>query len=270
MLFYLDNWLSASPDSPGARLAGQNNRRRGLNENYARELMELHTVGVDGGYTQKDVVEVARCFTGWTIRQPQQRGEFRVRAAHSRPRRKNRPGHAHPGRRRHRRWHESNRPAGAPSGYGAGLSLTKLARRFIADNPPASMIDKAGADISPKRRRYAAPCSQRSSIRRNSSSPEDYRAKVKKPLGVCRQRAPRGHRRGNQGHAINYCATRAHGRAAVLGPAADRLSRCRRSWISPDMLLTRMNFAPIWSAIASTAQRVHARRAERQRSVPAT
>ena len=48
----------------------QQRMRRGINENYARELMELHTLGVDGGYTQKDVQEVARCFTGWTIRAP--------------------------------------------------------------------------------------------------------------------------------------------------------------------------------------------------------
>src|SRR6266436_2047680 len=53
-----------------------NNRRHGLNENYARELMELHTLGVDGGYTQKDVQEVARCFTGWTIRKPNEVGLF--------------------------------------------------------------------------------------------------------------------------------------------------------------------------------------------------
>ena len=59
MLFYLDNWLSASPNAVVAKLA-PNNPRRGLNENYARELMELHTLGVDGGYTQKDVREVAR------------------------------------------------------------------------------------------------------------------------------------------------------------------------------------------------------------------
>src|SRR5262245_61719613 len=52
MLFYLDNWLSANPNAPAARMGGPNNRRRGLNENYARELMELHTLGVDGGYTQ--------------------------------------------------------------------------------------------------------------------------------------------------------------------------------------------------------------------------
>ena len=71
MLFYLDNWESAGAQSPaGIR------RKRGLNENYGRELLELHTLGVDGGYTQKDVTEVARCFTGWTIKQPQRVAEF--------------------------------------------------------------------------------------------------------------------------------------------------------------------------------------------------
>jgi hypothetical protein len=87
MLFYLDNWLSQGPDAPArgegaGRLRahgrgrgpgsppkqGQAKKSHGLNENYAREIMELHTLGVDGGYTQKDVTEVARCFTGWTIR----------------------------------------------------------------------------------------------------------------------------------------------------------------------------------------------------------
>src|SRR6266849_1315989 len=91
MLFYLDNFQSVSPNAqlgpqqrPGAirqvnpRLLTMSNnpqqqrpqqqqQRRGINENYARELMELHTLGVDGGYTQKDVQEVASCFTGWTI-----------------------------------------------------------------------------------------------------------------------------------------------------------------------------------------------------------
>ncbi len=63
MLFYLDNWLSSAP---GLRPRGQ--PERGLNENYARELMELHTLGVDGGYTQADVTALARIFTGWTLR----------------------------------------------------------------------------------------------------------------------------------------------------------------------------------------------------------
>src|SRR5258707_5804639 len=91
MLLYLDNFQSVSPNAqlpqhrPGAargplavlmsnnpqqQQRPQQQRPRGINENYASELMELHTLGVDGGYTQKDVQEVARCFTGWTIFQP--------------------------------------------------------------------------------------------------------------------------------------------------------------------------------------------------------
>ena len=99
MLFYLDNWMSADPNGPHVeqaaprvvrgpfgrpflvapqQMARQNpNAPKGLNENYGRELMELHTLGVDGGYTQKDVTEVARAFTGWTIENPRQGGGFR-------------------------------------------------------------------------------------------------------------------------------------------------------------------------------------------------
>ncbi|MBI4270498.1 MAG: DUF1800 domain-containing protein, partial [Candidatus Rokubacteria bacterium] len=75
MLFYLDNWLSARP---GFTVPFGPNRGRtgGLNENYARELMELHTLGVDGGYTQQDVIAVARAFTGWSIDRPRVQGRF--------------------------------------------------------------------------------------------------------------------------------------------------------------------------------------------------
>src|SRR5438034_584525 len=84
MLFYLDNWESvapgASPQSPlsARRRGGQGVRRmpKGINENYARELLELHTLGVDGGYTQHDVIDVARIFTGWSMWRPQQGGDF--------------------------------------------------------------------------------------------------------------------------------------------------------------------------------------------------
>ena len=98
MLFYLDNWLSVGPDSDFARgISRRNNnynwrrpprmrrpapakqarsKRSGLNENYGRELMELHTLGVNGGYTQQDVTEVARVLTGWTLKQPRQGGGF--------------------------------------------------------------------------------------------------------------------------------------------------------------------------------------------------
>ena len=101
MLFYLDNFLSADPNAaqrlvaqratrqqmrrgpygypPRGPQQGQNKKpqQRGLNENYGRELMELHTLGVDGGYTQKDVTEVARAFTGWTIEKPREYPQFK-------------------------------------------------------------------------------------------------------------------------------------------------------------------------------------------------
>jgi uncharacterized protein (DUF1800 family) len=68
MLFYLDNWLSVAPGfQPPARLFAATRPAAGLNENYAREVMELHTLGVDGGYTQRDVTELARILTGWTM-----------------------------------------------------------------------------------------------------------------------------------------------------------------------------------------------------------
>jgi uncharacterized protein (DUF1800 family) len=74
MLVYLDNWQSVAPGSKPRRARAS--RPGGINENYARELLELHTLGVDGGYTQQDVINVARIFTGWSIRRPQRGGEF--------------------------------------------------------------------------------------------------------------------------------------------------------------------------------------------------
>ncbi|EKD08632.1 DUF1800 domain-containing protein [Arthrospira platensis] len=68
MLFYLDNWQNTAPNSPGAT-----GRFQGLNENYARELLELHTLGVEGGYTQNDVMELARILTGWGLPKPSDR-----------------------------------------------------------------------------------------------------------------------------------------------------------------------------------------------------
>ena len=88
MLIYLDNWLSADPDAierakhptPAQRAEWKNlpgiGNKKGLNENYGRELMELHTLGVDGGYSQQDVIQVAKCFTGWTVRDPGNKPEF--------------------------------------------------------------------------------------------------------------------------------------------------------------------------------------------------
>jgi uncharacterized protein (DUF1800 family) len=138
MLFYLDNWRSTRQDLV---IPGPAGGRRGLNENYARELMELHTLGVDGGYTQQDVVEVARCFTGWSIDQPQLGGGFLFR-----------PG-AHD--RGEKRVLGTVIPAGGGKEDGmavitlltrhpatARFVSTKLVRRFVADDPPPALVDR--------------------------------------------------------------------------------------------------------------------------------
>ena len=134
MLFYLDNWQSVG--SP-ARAAA----RRGLNENYGRELLELHSLGVDGGYTQKDVTEVARCFTGWTIRQPQLGGEFFFNE------------------RTHDKGEKTVLGVRIPAGGGiedgekvldivsrrpatAHFVSNKLAQRFVADDPPPALVER--------------------------------------------------------------------------------------------------------------------------------
>jgi len=124
MLFYLDNHLSSSI--------------KGINENYARELMELHTLGVDGGYSQKDVQEVARAFTGWTIDRPQMSGEFMFRARLHDGGEKNVLGHkinsggVHDG--------EAVIDILAKHPSTARFISTKLVRRFVSDEPPETLV----------------------------------------------------------------------------------------------------------------------------------
>ncbi|MEK7446965.1 MAG: DUF1800 domain-containing protein [candidate division NC10 bacterium] len=181
MLFYLDNWMSTRED--WVVPAGPNRGRKlGLNENYARELMELHTLGVDGGYTQKDVVEVARCFTGWTIERPFDGGRFVFRAA------------AHDG--------GEKRVLGTVIGAGGGeqdglrviellvrhpstarFIATKLVRRFVADDPPEALVLRVARTFQ------ETEGDIRAMLLAIFTSPEffsdkAYRAKIKKPLEV--------------------------------------------------------------------------------------
>jgi uncharacterized protein (DUF1800 family) len=174
MLFFLDNWLSADPNAaerlaarrdsgfgnrdprfglglrrrlripdPGSRVpaarANAKGRARGLNENYGRELLELHTLGVDGGYTQKDVVEVARAFTGWTIDRD---GQFRFVAALHDPGEKVVLGH-------------TIKAGGGIEDGEKVLDIVashpatahhiayQLAQRLVADEPPSALVDRA-------------------------------------------------------------------------------------------------------------------------------
>jgi uncharacterized protein (DUF1800 family) len=141
MLFYLDNWMSTSADFV-MPVGPQRGRKLGLNENYAREIMELHTLGVDGGYTQQDVIEVARAFTGWTIDRPRGHGTFVFRSA--------------PHDQGEKRVLGRVLPAGGGEQDGvqvidllsshpatARFIATKLVRRFVSDDPPPALVERA-------------------------------------------------------------------------------------------------------------------------------
>jgi uncharacterized protein (DUF1800 family) len=184
MLFYLDNARSMADSTRPtlARRQQQQRQRPGLNENYGRELLELHTLGVDGGYTQQDVINVARAFTGWTIKPPAQGGGFIFRPGVHDAGEKIVLGH----KLRAGRGMEDARDvldilARNPST--AHFISFKLARRFVSDSPSKALVDhatqvylKTDGDI-------------REVLRAIITSPEffsrqAFRAKVKSPFEV--------------------------------------------------------------------------------------
>jgi uncharacterized protein (DUF1800 family) len=124
MLFYLDNHLSSSI--------------KGINENYGRELMELHTLSVDGGYTQKDVQQVARAFTGWSIDAPQRNGEFMFRPRIHDTGPKVVLGHTIDAGGMRDGEEVLDILSKHPST--AHFISTKLVRRFVSDEPPANLV----------------------------------------------------------------------------------------------------------------------------------
>jgi uncharacterized protein (DUF1800 family) len=195
MLFYLDNWLSVGPNSDmanGVPKHGSNRKwqrrhpqqqakgkRIGLNENYGRELMELHTLGVNGGYTQKDVTEVARVFTGWTLKQPKQDGKFTFEERMHEPGDKTLLGHRIKSGGEKEGREVLHLLARNPST--ARFICTKLATRFVSDNPPASLADRMSQTFLKK------DGDIREVLKTMLESPEfwspdAYRAKVKTPL----------------------------------------------------------------------------------------
>src|SRR5439155_8669924 len=120
----------------------QQRQRQGLNENYGRELLELHTLGVDGGYTQQDVINVARAFTGWTIKPPAQGGGFVFRPQVHDAGEKVVLGH----KLRARRGIEDAQDVLdilAESPATAHFISFKLARRFVSDSPSKALVDHA-------------------------------------------------------------------------------------------------------------------------------
>ena len=146
MLFYLDNQQNTAPGSPGAK-----GKRKGLNENYARELLELHTLGVDGGYTQKDVIELARVLTGWGVERGG--GKRRRRAPDPAGFRFDKGRHDFGpktllGRRLEAKGEAEGEEALdllARHPSTARFIALKLARRFVADEPPRELVERLSA-----------------------------------------------------------------------------------------------------------------------------
>ncbi len=258
MLFYLDNWLSVGPNSmqalgiparlgpygprryrPFPRPNPNAKRKSGLNENYGRELMELHTLSVNGGYSQRDVTEVAKVFTGWTIDTPNEGGGFKYEPRMHEPGPKFVLGH-----RIKPKGEDEGREVLhllATSPQTAHFISLKLAQRFVSDDPPPALVDRMAKTFQKKKGDI------REVLTTLFRSPEfwaegTYRAKVKTPLEFV---------------ASAVRATGADVDDAM--PLANRLSSMgmplygaqpptgysmkAETWVSSSALLNRMNFA---------------------------
>ncbi len=251
MLVYLDNFESIGPDSKAAQRAQNRPQNgsgakpaakvtpKGINENYARELMELHTLGVKGGYTQQDVIEVAKCFTGWTIDRPNQGGEFLFNPNRHEPGDKTVLGHV---------IKEGGMDEGlqvlhllATSPSTARFVSLKLAERFVSDAPPPALVDRMAATF------LKSGGDMKAVLTTMFHSPEFwspgvYRAKVKTPVEFVASAL-----RATDAEVTN---------PVPLVQAMDRLgmpiygmqtpngySWQADAWVSSNALLTRMNFA---------------------------
>ncbi len=263
MLFYLDNWLSASPQAPAggpfARFSLRG-RKKGLNENYARELMELHTLGVDGGYTQQDVTEVARVFTGWTLERPRRQAEFVFE----------------------RRIHDDgekivlgNRIA-AGGGVNDGMRILqllahhpstaqlisrKLCQRFVADEPPPRIVERAS-------QRFLDTCGDlRAVLATILDSPEfqseaAYRAKVKSPIELVASALRAFEAETDASLPILFFIGRM-GQPMFQYQAPTGYPDRATTWIDPAGLLMRMKFAAALATGRIAGTTVDAARAAR-------
>ncbi len=258
MLFYLDNWLSIGPHSdaalgipqraydrrgrakqpPGRPHKGKK-QNSGLNENYGRELMELHTLSVNGGYSQKDVTEVAKVFTGWTIERPNQGGGFHFEPRMHEPGDKVVLGH---------RIKQNGEKEGlevlhllARNPQTARFISQKLAVRFVSDNPPATLVDRMTATYLKKDGDF------REVLRTMFKSPEfwssgTYRAKVKTPfefvVSAVRASGAQVDDARQLVGTLNNMGMMPYGKMPPTG-----YSMKAETWVNSSALLGRMNFA---------------------------
>src|SRR3954464_3890042 len=218
----------------------QNKRPRGLNENYARELMELHTLGVDGGYTQKDVQEVARALTGWTIANPRQGGGFVFEPRMHDDGEKIVLGHKiKAGGGQHDGEEVLDILASHPAT--AHFIATKLVRRFVADEPPAALVDRAAERFRETKGDI------REVVRTIVTSPEffapeAYRAKVKTPFEFVASAL-----RATSADSVNAMplvqALRELGMPPYQCQPPTGYADRAEAWVNTGALLNRMNFA---------------------------
>ena len=270
MLFYLDNWESVAPGSvPPAALrvrarpifgrrpglfgplrdpARQDSMRRralegvpkGINENYARELLELHTLGVDGGYTQQDVIDVARIFTGWSIERPQQGGDFEFHDwAHDRGEKqvlgvRFEAGHG---------MDEGVRLLKMLAGLPATMHHVswKLCQRFVSDDPPDGCVDEA---VAAWRRSSGDVREVLRAIFHGPDfwAPDKVRAKVKTPLEFVVSAARAVSAEPDTSPRLAQVVARL-GEPLYLHVAPDGYPEREAAWVNSGALLDRMNAA---------------------------
>jgi uncharacterized protein (DUF1800 family) len=261
MLFYLDNWLSVGPDSdialgiaphqhsegPSPSNRSQNRPRgnlkarqaSGLNENYGRELMELHTLSVNGGYSQKDVSEVAKVFTGWTLEQPNKGGDFRFEPRMHEPGDKIVLGH---------RIKENGEKEGievlhllAHNPKTAHFISQKLAMRFVSDDPPPALVDRMTKTFLKKDGDIREVLRTMFKSREFWSSAA-YRAKVKTPLEFVVSAVRASGAEVDDARALigtlNNMGMMPYGMMPPTG-----YSMKADAWVNTSALLGRMNFA---------------------------
>ncbi len=271
MLFYLDNWQSVGPDSdfsrgipkyadrpwmgrrrfpPPPRPQRQPKAKRpsGLNENYGRELMELHTLGVNGGYTQKDVTEVARVFTGWTLKEPRDGGGFFFDERKHEPGDKMVLGHRIKPHGEQEGLEVLRMLAHSPAT--AHFICTKLAVRFVSDNPSDALVNAMAKTFLKK------DGDIREVMKMMLSSPEFWgRRRLPREgensAGICCLSSA-SHRRGDHECRATRAPAAKHGNASLWRTATHRILHESCNLGNSSALLARMNFA-----LALTTNRLH-------------
>jgi len=245
------------PDARGSQFPAQpqQRQRRGINENYARELMELHTLGVDGGYIQKDVQEVARCFTGWTIFAP--RGGGAAAAALMGEGARANAGSFYFAPRMHDDGEKTVLGHKIPAGGGMkdGLMVLdilahhpstakfiayKLVRHFVSDNPPTSLVDsvattynKTDGDIREMLRTiFFSP---------EFNSPGNYRAKIKRPFELAISAIRTLGAETNGGPQVHQWIARM-GQPLYGYQTPNGYADTAEAWVNTGALLERLNF----------------------------